>query len=325
MRLNDLTSKILDGGMIDRDEANFLLTVPLEELRQSAKAITGRFFKEKVELCCISNGKCGNCTENCKFCSQSRRFDTDIGQSRLKSVDEFLAEAKYNNDRGVHRFSIVTSGLRLPPNEVRQVGEAYRKISSELKIRCCGSLGLLSRDELKYLKDCGLTRFHNNLETSRRFFPQICTTHTYDQKLETLRNAHEVGLEVCSGCIIGMGEDFSDRIDIAFTLRDVGSVSTPINILNPIKGTPLENRPILGEEEIERTVALFRHILPRTVLRTAGGRLLIRDFYTKLFDFGINAEITGDMLTTKGLTIASDISDAIAAQKIVQRIDAPEA
>ncbi len=325
MRLNELTSKILDGYLITREEAQKLLHADLEDLRQSAKKITERFFKEKVELCCISNGKCGNCTENCKFCSQSRRFDTAIGKSRLKSVDEFFAEAKYNNDRGVHRFSIVTSGLRLPPAEVKQVGEAYKLISSKLKIRCCGSLGLLSKDELKYLKDCGLTRFHNNLETSRRFFPQICTTHTYDQKLETLRNAHDVGLEVCSGCIIGMGENFDDRIDIAFTLRDVGSVSTPINILNPIKGTPLEDRPILGEEEIERTVALFRHILPRTVLRTAGGRLLIKNFYTKLFDFGINAEITGDMLTTKGLSIATDISDAIASQKVVDRIDAPEA
>jgi biotin synthase len=324
MRLNDLTSKILDGGMITREEAEFLLDQPLEDLRQSAKAITSRFFKEKVELCCISNGKCGGCTEDCKFCAQSRRFDTAVGKGRLKTVDEFFAEAKYNNDRGVHRFSIVTSGPRLSPSEVKLVGEAYKKISSELKISCCGSLGLLSRDQLQYLKDCGLTRFHNNLETSRRFFPQICTTHTYDQKLETLRAARDVGLDVCSGCIIGMGENFEDRIDIAFTLREVGSVSTPINILNPIKGTPLENRPILGEEEIERTVALFRHILPHTVLRTAGGRLLIRDFYTKLFDFGINAEITGDMLTTKGLTIASDISDAVAAKKIVCRIDRPE-
>ena len=323
MKVSDLTAKIIGGALIDRDEARFLLSAPLEDQRVSAKAITSHFFKEKVELCCISNGKCGNCTENCKFCSQSRRFDTKIGQSRLKSVEEFFAEAKYNSDRGVHRFSIVTSGLRLPPSEVKAVGEAYKKISSELKIRCCGSLGLLSYDELVYLKSCGLTRFHNNLETSRRFFPQICTTHSYDQKLETLRSAHQAGLEVCSGCIIGMGETFEDRLDIAFTLREVGTVSTPINILNPIKGTPLEDRPVLGEEEIERTVALFRHILPRTVLRTAGGRLLIKKFYKKLFDFGINAEITGDMLTTQGLTIAQDISDAIALNKEVTRIDAP--
>ena len=323
MKVSDLTAKIIGGALIDRDEARFLLSAPLEDLRVSTKAITSHFFKEKVELCCISNGKCGNCTENCKFCSQSRRFDTKIGQSRLKSVEEFFAEAKYNSDRGVHRFSIVTSGLRLPPSEVKAVGEAYKKISSELKIRCCGSLGLLSYDELVYLKSCGLTRFHNNLETSRRFFPQICTTHSYDQKLETLRSAHQAGLEVCSGCIIGMGETFEDRLDIAFTLREVGTVSTPINILNPIKGTPLEDRPVLGEEEIERTVALFRHILPRTVLRTAGGRLLIKKFYKKLFDFGINAEITGDMLTTQGLTIAQDISDAIALNKEVTRIDAP--
>lgn len=324
MQLEKLTDLILDGYLINRDEALELLNLPLEQLRVSAKKITGHFFKEKVELCCISNGKCGNCTENCKFCSQSRRFDTKIGVSRLKSVDEFFAEAKYNNDHGVHRFSIVTSGLRLPANEVRQVGEAYKKISSELKIRCCGSFGLISKDELQYLKDCGLTRFHNNLETSRRYFPEVCTTHTYDQKLATLKNAHDVGLEVCSGCIIGMGETYEDRIDIALTLRDVGAVSTPINILNPIKGTPFEGRPVLAEEEIERSIALFRHIMPRTVLRTAGGRLLIKKFYTKLFDFGINAEITGDMLTTAGISIAQDISDAVASRRVVSRIDAPE-
>lgn len=324
MQLEKLTDLILDGYLINRDEALELLNLPLEQLRVSAKKITGHFFKEKVELCCISNGKCGNCTENCKFCSQSRRFDTKIGVSRLKSVDEFFAEAKYNNDHGVHRFSIVTSGLRLPANEVRQVGEAYKKISSELKIRCCGSFGLISKDELQYLKDCGLTRFHNNLETSRRYFPEVCTTHTYDQKLATLKNAHDVGLEVCSGCIIGMGETYEDRIDIALTLRDVGAVSTPINILNPIKGTPFEGRPVLAEEEIERSIALFRHIMPRTVLRTAGGRLLIKKFYTKLFDFGINAEITGDMLTTAGISIAQDISDAVASKRVVSRIDAPE-
>ena len=212
----------------------------------------------------------------------------------------------------------------MPPNEIREVGKAYKKISSELKIRCCGSLGLIDADEMHYLKSCGLTRYHNNLETSRRFFPQVCTTHTYDQKLQTLNAAHNAGLEVCSGCIIGMGETFEDRCDIAFTLRSVGAVSTPINILTPIKGTPFEDRPLLGEEEIERTIALFRHIMPRTVLRTAGGRLLIKNFYKKLFDFGINAEITGDMLTTEGLSIQQDISDAIASKRIVSRIDSPE-
>ena len=324
MQLEKLTDQILEGYLINRNEALELVKLPLEQLRDSAKKITAHFFKEKVELCCISNGKCGNCTENGKFCSQSRRFDTKIGTSRLKSVDEFIAAAKYNNDHGVHRFSIVTSGVRLPPDEIRQVGEAYKKISSALKIRCCGSLGLISKSELKYLKDCGLTRFHNNVETSRRFFPEVCTTHTYDQKLETLRYARDVGLEICSGCIIGMGENYEDRIDIALTLREVGTVSTPINILNPIKGTPFEDRQVLGEEEIERSVALFRHIMPRTVLRTAGGRLLIKGFYKKLFDFGINAEITGDMLTTEGITIAQDISDAVAMKRIVSRIDSPE-
>ncbi|MBQ9273534.1 MAG: biotin synthase BioB [Succinivibrio sp.] len=316
MQIDHITEHILKGGAITREEAWLLLKLPLEELRVSAKRLTEEFFQDKVELCCISNGKCGGCGEDCKFCSQSRHYHTDIAQAPLKSVEEFFAEARHNYERGVHRFSIVTAGEKLSKKEIRQIGEAYRKISGTFKIQCCGSLGLLDKEDLSYLRECGLTRFHNNLETSRRFFPQICTTHTFEQKVETLKVAGACGLELCSGCIIGMGESYEDRIDLAFTLRDLGVVSTPINILNPIAGTPLEHQSPLGEEEIERSIALFRHILPHTVLRTAGGRLLIKNFYTKLFDFGINAEITGDMLTTRGLSIQQDVSDVIASGRI---------
>lgn len=321
MQLKDLADKIIDGYEITKEEALELYDAPLDELKESASKITSHFFKEAIELCCISNGKCGKCSENCKFCSQSRYYNTEIQQSVLKSVDEFFKEAQANDKRGVHRFSIVTAGVRLSKAELKTIAQAYKKISSELKISCCGSLGLLDYDDFVMLKESGLKRYHNNLETSPNFFKEICTTHTMKQKEDTIALAKKAGLEICSGCILGMGESVEDRVDIALELRKLQVDSTPINILNPIKGTPLENRPTVHPDEVRRTIALFRHVLPKTVLRLAGGRLIIQKYFTDLYKYGINAEITGDMLTTAGLTVADDISVAISNQKILTKIE----
>lgn len=321
MQLKDLADKIIDGYEITKEEALELYDAPLDELKESASKITSHFFKEAIELCCISNGKCGKCSENCKFCSQSRYYNTEIQQSVLKSVDEFFKEAQVNDKRGVHRFSIVTAGVRLSKAELKTIAQAYKKISSELKISCCGSLGLLDYDDFVMLKESGLKRYHNNLETSPNFFKEICTTHTMKQKEDTIALAKKAGLEICSGCILGMGESVEDRVDIALELRKLQVDSTPINILNPIKGTPLENRPTVHPDEVRRTIALFRHVLPKTVLRLAGGRLIIQKYFTDLYKYGINAEITGDMLTTAGLTVADDISAAISNQKILTKIE----
>lgn len=321
MQLKDLADKIIDGYEITKEEALELYDAPLDELKESASKITSHFFKEAIELCCISNGKCGKCSENCKFCSQSRYYNTEIQQSVLKSVDEFFKEAQANDKRGVHRFSIVTAGVRLSKAELKTIAQAYKKISSELKISCCGSLGLLDYDDFVMLKESGLNRYHNNLETSPNFFKEICTTHTMKQKEDTIALAKKAGLEICSGCILGMGESVEDRVDIALELRKLQVDSTPINILNPIKGTPLENRPTVHPDEVRRTIALFRHVLPKTVLRLAGGRLIIQKYFTDLYKYGINAEITGDMLTTAGLTVADDISAAISNQKVLTKIE----
>ena len=321
MQLKDLADKIIDGYEITKEEALELYDAPLDELKESASKITSHFFKEAIELCCISNGKCGKCSENCKSCSQSRYYNTEIQQSVLKSVDEFFKEAQANDKRGVHRFSIVTAGVRLSKAELKTIAQAYKKISSELKISCCGSLGLLDYDDFVMLKESGLKRYHNNLETSPNFFKEICTTHTMKQKEDTIALAKKAGLEICSGCILGMGESVEDRVDIALELRKLQVDSTPINILNPIKGTPLENRPTVHPDEVRRTIALFRHVLPKTVLRLAGGRLIIQKYFTDLYKYGINAEITGDMLTTAGLTVADDISAAISNQKVLTKIE----
>lgn len=321
MQLDVLADKVIDGYQLTRDEAIAVYNSPLDELKNTAGRITSHFFKEAIELCCISNGKCGKCSEDCKFCSQSRYYNTEIQKSVLKSVDDFFREAKANEARGVHRFSIVTAGVRLSKAELLQIAQAYKKISTELKISCCGSLGLLEYEDFVMLKENGLTRYHNNLETSPDFFKNICTTHTIKQKEKTIAEAKRAGLEICSGCIIGMGESIEDRADIALELRKLQVDSAPINILNPIKGTPLEGQEVVEPDEVRRTIAMFRFVLPKTVLRLAGGRLLIQKYFTDLYSYGINAEITGDMLTTAGLTVADDISAAIASKKVLTLID----
>ena len=182
----------------------------------------------------------------------------------------------------------------------------YRsKKSSQIKL--CASCGLLNYEELCKLKESGVTRYHNNLESSRRFFSKICTTHTYDEKIETIKAAKKAGLIVCSGGIMGLGETMEDRIDLAFTLRDLEITSIPINILNPIKGTPLENNKILTLDEVRKIVAIYRFILPKAELRLAGGRGLLEDKGLSVFESGANAAITGDMLTTSGISIDEDM------------------
>ncbi|MDO5352903.1 MAG: biotin synthase BioB [Succinatimonas sp.] len=315
MDLKKLSTKIIDDNyLVNRQEALELASCDLDLLGKSAKDITQAFFNNKIELCAISNGKCGRCSEDCKFCAQSRHFKTEIEPTPLKDNETLFKEAKYNAERGVHRFSVVTAGALLSKRELENLALGYQEISSKLNIKCCGSLGLLSYADFLMLKEHGMTRVHNNIETSRRFFPQICTTHSFEQKIKCIEDAKKAGLEVCSGCIIGMGETLEDRIDIALELQKLDVVSCPINILNPIKGTPLENAKPLSLDEIKLTISLFRHILPKVVLRLAGGRIKIKDDFSSLYDFGINAMISGDMLTTAGLSIASDHSAIIASQ-----------
>lgn len=320
-KLIEIKNKILNGEFIDRNEVNQIRDLPLSLLKESAKEITKKFFSDKFELCSISNGKCGRCSENCKFCAQSKAFKTDVEVTPLKDVDTFLGEASYNVTRGVHRFSIVTSGRRLSEQDVDSVCLAYATIKNKYNIELCASHGLLKYEDFVKLRDSGVTRIHNNLETSRNFFPNVCTTHTFDEKIESIKAAQKANLDVCSGGIFGMGESFDDRLDMAFTLQKLKIKSVPINILNPIKGTPFEHLDVLKEDEIKRVIAIYRHILPQSVLRLAGGRILIKDFANSLYDYGINAMITGDMLTTCGLSIQSDISSVIQNKRKLSIID----
>lgn len=205
------------------------------------------------------------------------------------------------------RYSIVTSGRALTDSEVDKMCEAIRAIRRDVAIQVCVSFGLLNEAQFRKVKEAGATRVHNNLETSRRNFPNVCTTHTFDDKVAAIKAAKAAGLSVCSGGIMGLEETKEDRIDMAFSLKELGVKSVPVNMLNPIPGTPYEKNQRLTEDDMRRIVAVYRFILPDASIRLAGGRGLLADKGEGCFTSGANAVISGDMLTTSGYTIESDM------------------
>lgn len=306
--VEELKKKVLNGELIGKEEALFLAEeAPLDELTEAANEIRKHFCKNKFDICTIINGKSGKCSENCKFCAQSSFYNTKINEYSLLDSKSIVKEAKYNDERGVLRFSIVTSGRKLSDKEVDSVCESIREIGKNTSVSICGSFGLLSEEQYKKLKEAGLTRVHNNLETSKRNFENVCTTHTFEEKIQAIKNAKNAGLNVCSGGIMGLGETMEDRIDMVLTLRELGVLSIPVNMLNPIKGTPFENNKLLTNDEMCRIVAVFRFLIPNAAIRLAGGRGLLEDKGEKCFLSGANAAISGDMLTTSGITIKEDM------------------
>lgn len=304
--ITTLQKKVINGGTLSREEAILLSSAQLEPLCEAADQIRRHFCGNAFDMCSIINGKSGKCPEDCKYCAQSSHYSADTAVYPLLSTDEILREAKANAADGILRFSIVTSGKRLSDQEVEQVCDSFRKIRETCGISLCASMGLLSQKQFKMLKSAGVVRYHNNLETSRHFFPHICTTHTYEDKIQAIRDARESGLTVCSGGIIGLGETMEDRIDMALTLRDLQIRSVPINVLNPIPGTPLEHNAPLPEDEVCRTAAIFRFLLPDSILRMAGGRGLMEDQGRRVFRSGANGAITQNMLTTGGIAVRED-------------------
>lgn len=307
MIVEELKSKILNGGEITREEAISLIDAPLGELCEAADEIRERFCGDIFDMCTIINGKSGRCSENCKYCAQSAHYNTRCEEYPLLSAEEIVEGALYNYKRGVLRYSIVCSGKRLPESEVDSLCESIRAIKKACPISICVSAGLLDEESFRKLKQAGVDRVHNNLESSRRFFPEVCTTHTFDDKIAAINAAKAAGLEVCSGGIMGLGETFEDRIDMVLEARGLGVRSIPVNLLNPIPNTPFEHNPTLTEEEAARAVAIFRFIIPNGQIRLAGGRGLLGDMGKALFRSGANAAISGDMLTTRGISIDNDM------------------
>lgn len=303
-----LAQEIIDGRRITReDDLSFFLTCDLQELCEGADRIRAHFIGDKVDLCSIINRRSGRCPEICKYCAQSAHNHTDCEVYDFLPEEKIVALCKLNESEGVDRFSIVTSGRALTGEEFDKAVHAYETMRRECRIDLCASMGFLDAEQLHRLHEAGVTSYHHNIETSRRNFPNICTTHTYDQKIETLKKAKAEGMCACSGGIIGMGETWADRLDMAVSLAELGIDSIPINALMPIKGTPLEHLPELSEEEILRTIAFFRYINPLANIRLAAGRALLTRDGEIAFRSGASATITGNMLTTAACaTIRSD-------------------
>ena len=301
-----LKEKVLAGEEINREQALALAEAPLAELCAAADEIRRFFCADAFDMCTIINAKSGRCSENCKYCAQAGCYDTNVEEYPLLDCEKIVAAAKYCAEQGVLRFSLVTSGKRLADWEVDKACEIIREICQTCDIAVCASFGLLNEEQFARLKAAGLTRVHNNLEAPRRFFPNVCTTHSYDDKIAAIKAAQAANLSVCSGGIMGLGESMEDRIDMALDLRELGVNSVPVNMLNPIAGTPFADNDLLTNDDMRRICAVFRFILPKAAIRLAGGRLLLGDSGRGCFQSGANAAISGDMLTTTGETIASD-------------------
>ncbi len=305
--VEELKEIVQKGGKISAEQAILLYDQPLELICSAADRIREQFCGKGFDICSIVNGKSGKCSEDCKYCAQSSFYHTKTDEYELLGTEEILRQARYNKRRGVLRYSIVTSGRCLNEREVERMCETVRKIKTEVKIEVCASFGLLRKDQFRKLKEAGVSRVHNNLETSRRNFHNVCTTHTFDDKISAVKDAMAAGLEVCSGGIVGLGETKEDQVDMAVTLRELGVRSIPINMLNPISGTPYAENPMLTMDDMKRIVAVYRFILPQASIRLAGGRGLMEDKGEGCFRSGANAAISGDMLTTSGYTIETDM------------------
>ncbi len=309
--INKYKQKVLSGKKLTFEEAVKLSNSEnKEELYSAANDIRIFFCGQTIDLCSITNAKSGKCSQDCKWCSQSDAYETEIDEYELVEMDSTVKEAIENATKGVKRHSLVTSGRRVNDLTLENLIPIYKEIKNKSDISLCASMGLITEKQLLKLKtEVGIEHYHCNLETAPSFFSEVCTTHTIDEKIETIKNAHKLDINVCSGGIIGMGETMEHRIELAITLRDLHVQSIPINILNPVKGTPLENAKSLSEEEILTTIAIFRFLNPKANLRFAGGRLQIKHFQEKALLSGISAALTGDYLTTIGSNVEEDIKD----------------
>lgn len=304
----EIIEGIIGGRRLRKGEdVSFLLTGDLEELKRGANRIREALCGSRADLCTIINGRAGKCSENCKFCAQSSHHSTGAREYGFLDGEKIVDACRENRDKGVHRFSIVTAGRTLGKEDYEKALEAYREMHEACpEMRLCASHGLLTQEQFRGLRESGVSTYHANIETSEKYFPKVCTTHTFQDKLACIKAAREAGLQVCSGGIIGLGESMEDRIDMAFTLSELGIGSIPLNVLLPIAGTPLENQSALSEEEILRTIAIFRFINPTAYIRLAAGRATMEDSGREAFLSGANATITGDMLTTSGNNTAQD-------------------
>ena len=306
--LSLLFENILTGNRLSAEEALSLIKkYSWENLAPWSNRLREHFKGNRISLCTIINAKNGSCDMDCRFCSQSAYSAAKAAVYPLipgESIRKALASAEANH---AVRCGIVTSGGRLNSNDIRLVGEYIREHGKKYGVAVCGSFGRLNPEDLLYLKECGLTRIHHNLESSRNFYPEICSTQTWDSRLETIKEALSLGLSVCSGGLFCMGESWKDRIDLAITLRETGIRNIPLNFLIPHPGTLFAGKPVIEEEEALKIIALYRFLIPDATLRICGGRpQVFRKEGTQIFRAGADALMTGNYLTAAGLSPEKD-------------------
>lgn len=308
--LREALDKVMGGAPLGRAEAlglSGLAGPDVFELFACANRIRREFRGERADLCSIVSAKTGACPEDCSYCAQSARAKADIVTSPLVEKGYVVERARAAKRAGAGRFCIVTSGKRPTSGELEVIAKMVSAVRDE-GLMPCATLGILDTGELRFLRDSGLHRYHHNLETSRRFFPEICSTHTYDEKLETARQVKAAGLSLCSGGIFGLGEDWEDRVDMALEIRDLGADSVPINFLVPVPGTPLGETEPLQPLEALKIVSIYRFLLPGREIRVAGGRLqTLGDFNSMVFMAGADGLLTGDCLTVAGRDPGDDL------------------
>ncbi len=301
--------QILSGKSLEFDEALALVQQSdPTELFQAADELRRKLHNNRLDLCSIVNAKSGKCSEDCRFCAQSSHYDVEVTSYEIVDREKAVFLAKDNEQYGVQRFSLVTAGRTVAEKNLEEFKRIYQQLRQETNLSFCASMGLLTQNKARQLKDMGVTRYHCNLETARSYFPEVCSTHTWDEKVATIRIAQHVGLEVCSGGIIGMGESLAQRLQLAFELRELNILSIPLNILTPIKDTPFAGLAPLSVGEILTCVAMFRFINPKAIIRLAGGRNLLGDQQHRCFTSGANGSIVGNYLTTIGNSLTEDIA-----------------
>ncbi|OIB55355.1 biotin synthase BioB [Natrialba sp. SSL1] len=313
--VDDAVRRVLDGVRLDRTDGLALLAQPVEALAVGADLVRRHFSDGTVDACSIVNAKAGNCAEDCGFCAQSAHFDTGIDTYGFLDPEEILEAANRAEADGAQRFGIVVAEKGVSktarPDEWADVIRAIRLVRDETAVAVDASLGILTREEANDLAAEGVNHYNHNIETSRRYFPEIIGTHTFEDRLHTLHRAKEAGMDLCAGVILGMGESPTDRVDAAIELQEIGISSLPVNVLNPIDGTPLgeRDRAAISTTELIKTIAVYRFLHPTARVRLTGGRevALEQGDQHLPFEAGADGILTGDYLTTTGQTPGDDL------------------
>lgn len=306
--LTDAMELIRSGGNLDLNQALELASGnEPTALYEAADRLRKELHGDHFDLCSIINARSGKCSENCKFCAQSSRYQTEIETYDIVSYEEVRRQGLENESLGVVRYSLVTAGREVSGEDIELFAAMYGQLGHESELYFCASMGFLTREKAERLVEAGVRRYHCNLETCRSFFPSICTSHTWEDKVETIKIARAVGMDICSGGIIGLGESFEQRLELAFELRELEVLSIPLNILTPIPGTPLGKLSTLSLGEVLTCIAMFRFINPQAVVRLAGGRAQLGDYQYRCFQAGANGAIVGNYLTTTGNSIVEDL------------------